>query len=290
MNSSQLPHAGTANIQPATSIPTTPQVDALTSDLESVLSRDSLDVGDGSVHDSVLLIRSVDTSASGLSTPVQNNSPSNSSIFQPLTNAGSYVRANSPAPTSRKPVAQPKSKGNTISWWWWWEIGGVLLSIICMGLILGVLLKANNLALADWPLWIQPNSLISVFTTVGKSAMMVPIASCISQLKWRYFERRANRLSHLQVLDEASRGPWGSLMALFNLRAKALMVSALAIVSLVALGFEPSAQQILDFPTRGTKLTNTSASIGVASAYESKGYVEDTDGSTGRKLNQVSWA
>lgn len=175
---------------------------------------------------------------------------------------------------------KPKTK---ISWWWWWEIGGALLSIICVGLVLVVLFEANDCALAAWPLWIQPNSLIAVFTTVGKSGMMIPIASCISQLKWRHFELRANRLSHLQLLDEASRGPWGSLMLLSDIRIRAWTARALAIVSLVSLGFDPSAQQILEFPTREIRLNNASASIGVASSYTSKAFVEDTDGSTGRE-------
>ncbi|KAF3762954.1 hypothetical protein M406DRAFT_333297 [Cryphonectria parasitica EP155] len=53
--------------------------------------------------------------------------------------------------------------------------------------------KAINLALASWPLSIQPISLIAVFTTVEQSSMMVPIAGCISQPKWRHFMHRPNR-------------------------------------------------------------------------------------------------
>ena len=56
-----------------------------------------------------------------------------------------------------------------------------------MILILAVLLKANNTPLRSWSLQIQPNSLIAVFTTIGRSAMMIPVAACISQLKWRHF-------------------------------------------------------------------------------------------------------
>lgn len=242
-------------------------------DSESALSRDSLDVG----NDSVSSLHS-----SGSLASAENHAHNGSPAYQPLPNATHYAQVASPTVTAVNPSNGGKSKA-TISWWWWWEIGGALLSIVCVGLILVVLFEANDRALAAWPLWIQPNSLIAVFTTVGKSGMMVPIASCISQLKWRHFELRANRLSHLQLLDEASRGPWGSLMLLFDFHNRAYIAWALAVISLLSLGFDPSAQQILDFPTREIRLTNTSASVGVASSYTSKAFLEDTDGSTGRE-------
>ncbi|KAJ9136840.1 hypothetical protein NKR23_g9547 [Pleurostoma richardsiae] len=150
-----------------------------------------------------------------------------------------------------------------------------------MLLILVVLFKANNHPLESWPLWIQPNSLISVFTTLGRTAMMVPVASCISQLKWRHFHLRPNRLSHLQALDDASRGPWGSFMLLLTVRANALMAGALAVVSLIALGIDPAAQQILGFPQRETKLTNVTAGVGISTSYSSKAYLQDTNEVTG---------
>lgn len=258
-------------------MPTPSDVNVPLFDSESTLSRDSLDVG----NDSVCFLPSPGSRASTASQPTVNNAHNGSLAYHPAPNAHPVQATSSKISTAN--VSGGTQAKATISWWWWWEIGGALLSIICVGLVLVVLFEANDIALAAWPLWIQPNSLIAVFTTVGKSAMMVPIASCISQLKWRHFELRANRLSHLQVLDEASRGPWGSLMLLFDFRMSARIAQALAVISLLSLGFDPSAQQILDFPTREIRLTNTSASIGVASSYTSKAFLEDTDGSTGRE-------
>lgn len=247
-------------------------------DSESALSRDSLDVG----NDSVTSLQSSASLPSAAAQSAPNNAYNGSSAYIPAPGASHYGQVANPiiADLNTSGGKKPKAK---ISWWWWWEIGGALLSIICVGLVLVVLFEANGLALAAWPLWIQPNSLIAVFTTVGKSAMMVPIASCISQLKWRHFELRENRLSDLQLLDEASRGPWGSLMLLYNVHTRAYTAWALAIISLVSLGFDPSTQQILEFPTREITLTNVSASIGIASSYDSKAFVEDTTGATGRE-------
>ncbi|KAF2430252.1 hypothetical protein EJ08DRAFT_660982 [Tothia fuscella] len=220
------------------------------------------------------------------SPPYQPNSPlvySDSPNNQPPTVApgstGQFLDPNVGLPASG--TTQTTSTANHVpqptkafSWWWWWEIGASLLSIISMCLIMTVLFKANNKPLESWTLPIQPNSLIAVFTTIGKTAMMVAVTSCVSQLKWRHF-RRPRSLVHLQLFDDASRGPWGAFMLLLLMRARAVMTWLFAIITILALAIEPSAQQILEFPIRQSPLTNVSAEIGKADAYYSKAFVED---------------
>ncbi|KAF6820945.1 hypothetical protein CSOJ01_00380 [Colletotrichum sojae] len=128
--------------------------------------------------------------------------------------------------------------------------------------------RSTFVKLSSW-WWLQPNTVISIITTVGKAAMMVPIAACISQLKWTEFRRPA-RLSLLQNMDDASRGPWGSLVLLTRARRnRVVLVPVLAFLAVAAVGFEPSAQQILDFPSRTAPVRNASAEIGMATTYTS---------------------
>ncbi|KAI0815971.1 hypothetical protein GGR55DRAFT_631245 [Xylaria sp. FL0064] len=104
--------------------------------------------------------------------------------------------------------------------------------------------------------------------------MMVPVASCLSQLKWKHFTSRPRPLDQFQVMDDASRGPWGSFMLLISsFKMRTLLPVSLALVTVVGLGFEPSAQQILDFPERTSALANVSAEIGIATEYLSKAFV-----------------
>lgn len=160
-----------------------------------------------------------------------------------------------------------------VSWWWWWEIGAALVSITSMTLILAVLGKADDMPIQDWTLPIQPNSLVAVLTTLGKSAMMIVVASCISQLKWRHFQRGSRPLRDLQVFEDASRGPWGSAVFLGrNLRVGAVTAGAFAFITVVALGIEPTVQQIFDFPSRLASLENVTAEVGRAVVYGSKAY------------------
>ncbi|KAH8879089.1 hypothetical protein GQ53DRAFT_672833 [Thozetella sp. PMI_491] len=158
------------------------------------------------------------------------------------------------------------------SWWWWWEIGSALLSTLSMGLIVFILNRADNIPLESWPYSIKINTLIAVLTTIGKAAMLGPVASCLSQLKWQHFSARPRRLQELQVFDDASRGLWGSFMFLFGIRSRALLAWSLALITIVSLGVEPTAQQVLDFPTRMATTTNVSAEIGQAKSYRTLSY------------------
>ncbi|KAK7708993.1 hypothetical protein SLS64_006474 [Diaporthe eres] len=101
-----------------------------------------------------------------------------------------------------------------------------------------------------------------------KSSIMLAAAACTSQLKWRHFTLLPRPLQHLQLYEDASRGPWGSIKLLFKLRTRAITAYLLAIVTLAGLAIEPSAQQVLDFPSRLGVQTNISATIGEAEVFD----------------------
>lgn len=182
-------------------------------------------------------------------------------------------------PMPRKRMTKPNVKDKLITWWWWWEIMAMVLSFACMCAIVVLLTKIDNIPLQSWWLPIQPNSLIAALTTIGKAALMVPAASCISQLKWRHFFLRPRGLADLELFDEASRGPWGSalLIARLCLRPHVLVVMGFAFVTIVALGIDTAIQQVLDFPLRATPLDNSTIEMGVANDYFSKGFIEIPD-------------
>ncbi|KAI0018414.1 hypothetical protein F4780DRAFT_522817 [Xylariomycetidae sp. FL0641] len=154
--------------------------------------------------------------------------------------------------------------------WWWWDLGASIVSLVAVGLIIVVLQRVDDHDIEAWPYSIRPNSMVAVLTTITKTSMMVPIASCLSQLKWDHFHYRSNPLDHLQIYDDASRGPWGALLLIVTGRLRVLTAWALALVTLIALGIEPSAQQMLEPLSRQAPLTNATAQMGRASNYTSK--------------------
>ncbi|KAF2466299.1 uncharacterized protein BDR25DRAFT_268730 [Lindgomyces ingoldianus] len=154
---------------------------------------------------------------------------------------------------------------------WWWEAGGLCLSILCVALIAAIMFSMHNRALPDWNLPIQPNSLIAVFSTIAKTALLVTIAECISQLKWAYFQKPRN-LNELQVFDDASRGPWGSLVFLWKTGGTALLASVGAVLTILLLLFEPFAQQVLEFPSRLSVLKNETGWMSASHAFSDFGF------------------
>jgi hypothetical protein len=207
----------------------------------------------------------------------ESNSPSRSSSHRnpPTLQNAIMMRKYNPPPSV--PGEQPystrigKTSMASTKWWWWWEIGSALLSVACVGAVTAVLRYIENKTIEEWGFSIAPNSLIAILTTISKAAMMVVIASCISQLKWSYFSKNPRLIKDLDRFDEASRGPWGSLIFLSSVRIRSITASALALVTILALGIEPSAQQILEISTRNEVLQGAEPSIPYADSYSSKG-------------------
>lgn len=166
-----------------------------------------------------------------------------------------------------------------VSWWWWWEIGATLISVTCVSLIISLLFRANGTLLREWPFQIQPNSILAVLTTIMKTTLLVPIASCIGQLKWRHYALQPRPLDQLQVIDDASRGPWGSIVVLLKLAGhdkaghfKAFILQGAAIISILALAIDPSVQQIIKLQVIEFKTPSPKALIGRADMYYSRLY------------------
>lgn len=100
-----------------------------------------------------------------------------------------------------------------------WETLCLVLSMSCL-VGAAVMLKVyDGKVLPDWPYGITLNATLSLLSTIMTSAMIVPIAAGISQLKWLWFVTgpkarnvKARPLSDFGEFDSASRGPWGCLL------------------------------------------------------------------------------
>jgi hypothetical protein len=159
---------------------------------------------------------------------------------------------------------------------WWWETGAVFVSLVCMSLIVAVLFRMDGRPLRTWTLPIQPNSLVAIFSTLTKSALLVPIAESIGQLKWDYFERPRN-IQHFQDFDEASRGPWGAFVFLWKTKGTAYLAGFGALITVLMLGFEPFTQQIIEVYSQDTVRS------------DSAGYFTSTNTFVNVTLSDVTW-
>lgn len=115
---------------------------------------------------------------------------------------------------------------------------------------------------------IAPNTAVSVFATLSKSSLLLPVAECLSQLKWLHF-KSSHRLGELELFDKASRGPLGALQFLWNINVGALIGSMGAMIAIAALAVDPFAQQVIKFQARNVSLGNDTASFGISLIYDS---------------------
>lgn len=182
-------------------------------------------------------------------------------------------------------------KQNVYDWEGSWavEIGSIALGVIGFALLIGFLAKIHNTAYTSWQYTASPNTVVSIIVTITKAALLVSVSSCLSQLKWNQYGNSASApLYHMQVIDQASRGPWGSVNVLWSglkeRRMNALIISG-ALITIITLAIDPFAQQILTFPLRTTLDFDEPAWIPSTNQYyAAKGYddgyviySEDTD-------------
>ena len=106
--------------------------------------------------------------------------------------------------------------------WWIKEIGAMLISILSLLCIVVILRIHEGRPLPDWPFSITINSLVSIFSTIMGMTILVPLEQCISQAKWHWFQEY-HPLADMDMYDQGSRGPWGALRMLWDIRWKCVV-------------------------------------------------------------------
>ena len=162
------------------------------------------------------------------------------------TRSGSGSGSEKPKQTAVVADAQPKgAKTQSIAKAWVWEAASYLLALAALVAIIVTLKTQDRKPLPKWPRLITINSLVSVFTSILKASMIMPIAEGIGELKWLWFSQ-PRLLNDMDHFDEASRGPEGSLKLLFRL-PKALLPCLGAAITICALAIDPFTQQIIQY-------------------------------------------
>lgn len=110
-----------------------------------------------------------------------------------------------------------KAKGFYTKWfidWWLFEIICWLISAVLMAVILAVLAHYNGKPIPQWNVGMTLNAFISVLSGFSRAALLLPVAEALGQLKWTWFTKKSRPMYDFELLDSASRGPWGSFVLL----------------------------------------------------------------------------
>ena len=102
--------------------------------------------------------------------------------------------------------------------WWPWEVGCWLSSLALLLAVIAVLSAFEGKTSPHWKFGITVNALVSVFATVNVLLLTIVVGAGMGQLKWIWFRRHARSLADFDILDQASKGPTGSLMLLLRWR------------------------------------------------------------------------
>lgn len=82
-----------------------------------------------------------------------------------------------------------------------------LLSLVVILITLGIF---NNQPLQNWHSGLRVNTLLNVLSQIAQTAVFVPVASSISQLKWIWYDK-SRAIGEMEDFDNASRGLIDSL-------------------------------------------------------------------------------
>ncbi|KXH38468.1 hypothetical protein CSIM01_05593 [Colletotrichum simmondsii] len=102
--------------------------------------------------------------------------------------------------------------------------------------------------LPHWPDLISINTMAAVFTAIFKASLMMPVAEGLGQLKWDWFQR-PRRLADIVLFDDATRGPWGSLMLIIKrvFQVQRTYLAGLgALITVAALAIDPISQAMIE--------------------------------------------
>ena len=149
---------------------------------------------------------------------------------------------------------------------WAFETLAMLFSALTLIAIAVVLWVYDNKTRPHMPYGMNLNAIVAILATASKSSLLCAVTGVISQLKWTWFQVRGRRLHDIQTFDDASRGPIGAVALLIS-RTRNSVASIGAIITILALVFNPFVQQIISYPVQHVSDTSQSATIQRASAF-----------------------
>jgi hypothetical protein len=159
-----------------------------------------------------------------------------------------------------KRLYQYSISGNIVKRWLL-EIVSWIFSALCMGAVVVVLIYFKDEPLSDWTLadktHLTLNAYISILSKMAGAALVLPVSEAIGQLKWSWFQQNSKQMWDFEIFDNASRGPWGSLLLLIRTKGKVLAALG-AMITLCMMALDPFFQQVVDFPDRWALQTTSS--------------------------------
>lgn len=151
---------------------------------------------------------------------------------------------------------------------WITELGTMILSLLSMLSLIIMLSQVDGRPQDDWKWLVQPTTCVAIFSTLARVALLLPLAECISQMKWLYLQEGCRSLIDIDQFDGASRGPFGAIRYLCLINRRSWSGSIGAILTILSVFMGSFSQQLLSFETQITEIDQQTATINVANVYD----------------------
>lgn len=102
---------------------------------------------------------------------------------------------------------------------WRLECVAIGASIMSLTTIVILLARYDGTPILEWH-GITLNATVSSLSTVVRGMLLLSVGSCLSQFKWIWFNKRLQPLPDFEKINEAARGPLGSLRLLVHTRLR----------------------------------------------------------------------
>lgn len=150
---------------------------------------------------------------------------------------------------------------------WLPEIIALTFSILCI-IVVAVILETYDGKPNPRMKWgLTLNAVVSILATTSKVSLIFAMSNSIGQLKWVWFLGQYPRsLLDVSVYDDASRGPLGAVIMLWT-EARKSIASIGAVLTLLAVAYDPFVQQIISFEAVSQPQPYTDESVIVNAAH-----------------------
>lgn len=143
---------------------------------------------------------------------------------------------------------------------WFYEVIAICFSVACFMTLFYILQIYDQSPQPKFSYGLTLNTIVSVLATASKTSLIFLVGECIGQLRWASFRGTSNPLLYIQTYDSASRGPWGSILILIKDKCRS-PVTIGAVITILALAFDPFVQQIITYDVRDTQAFSPAAKL-----------------------------
>jgi hypothetical protein len=170
---------------------------------------------------------------------------------------------------------------------WGLEIVSSLCSLAMLAAIISILWKMDGKLIDEWRFQISLGATVALLATLCSAAMMHNVSSFIGQLKWLHLRKKSRKLEHLQIFDEASRGPYGSAIFLYKIKCNIATIGAL--ITIFRLVFSPLVQEAIGLPQSNIEIDDLNATLTYSHSYVRNISTNDTMNTAYSKMISCPW-